>query len=157
MSVDDRGGEPTTGRRNADTIVSFLQGIRTIRRFRSEPVSQQVVEDVLEVARRPSSAMNLQPREFIVGRDRGTLRDLAGIEGYAGHQAGAAVAIVLVISGERAEQETFDKGGLSERISLADAAHGVGPASPGSLGVDERQIRASSRCHLNAWCEWRSL
>lgn len=113
-------------RRDADPLIAFLLGLRTVRRFRPEPVPQRVVEDVLEVARWSGSAMNLQPWEFVVVWDREMLRHLASVEGYAGHLAGAAVGIVLVMAGERAEQETFDEGRLGERISLTAAAHGVG-------------------------------
>lgn len=57
----------------------------------------------------------------------GTLERLAACEGYAGHLANAAVGVVLVMAGEpgKSEQETFDEGRLSERISPAAAAHGV--------------------------------
>ncbi len=112
--------------RGANAIVSFLRELRTVRRFRPGAIPRRVVEDILEVARWSGSAMNLQPWEFVVVWDRGTLEDLSRLEGYAGHLAGAAVGIVLVMAGERIEQETFDEGRVSERISLAAAAHGVG-------------------------------
>ncbi|MDQ4063770.1 MAG: hypothetical protein M3122_07770 [Actinomycetota bacterium] len=51
---------------------------------------------------------------------------LTRFEGYAGHLAGAAVGIVLAMAGQRIEQETFDEGRVSERISLIAAEHGVG-------------------------------
>ena len=59
-------------------------------------------------------------------RDRDTLRSLASVGGYAGHLAGAPLGIVLVMAGERAEQETYDEGRLAERIMLAAHAYGVG-------------------------------
>ena len=139
-------------RRDADPLIAFLLGLRTVRCFCPEPVPQQVIEDVLEVARWSGSAMNLQPWEFVVVWDREVLRDLASVEGYAGHLAGAAVGIVLVMAGERAEQETFDEGRLGERISLAAAAHGVGQASDGSPAAGGRPPKGSSGYPPNAWC-----
>ncbi len=112
--------------RDANAIVSFLRELRTVRRFRPGATPRRVVEDIFEVARWSGSAMNLQPWEFVVVWDLGTLEDLARLEGYAGYLAGAAVGIVLVMAGERIEQETFDEGRVSERISPAAAAHGVG-------------------------------
>ena len=108
--------------------ISLLKGLRAIRQFRPGPVPEQVVRDLLEVARWSGSASNTQPWELIVIRSRQTLQALARVEGYVGHLAGAPLAIVLVMAGDRGqiEQETFDEGRLSERIMLAAAAHGVG-------------------------------
>ena len=115
------GAEGTAGDR-----ISFLRSMRAVRSYRPEPVPDEVVGDVLEVARLSGSASNRQPWEIIVVRDRETLEDLAAVEGYADHLAGAPLGIVLVMAGERATQETYDEGRLSERIMLAAWAHGVG-------------------------------
>jgi len=113
-----------------DDPINFLKSLRTVRVFSGEPVSQEALDDILEVARWSGSARNRQPWKFLVVRDRGTLERLAALEGYAQHLAGAAVAIVLVMAGNPAkfEQETFDEGRLAERISLAAASHGLGAA-----------------------------
>ncbi|MDQ4002819.1 MAG: nitroreductase family protein [Actinomycetota bacterium] len=106
--------------------IAFLRSLRAVRQFRPDPVPQDVVDDILEVARWSGSAGNRQPWEFVVIRERNTLRGLATVEGYAGHLASAALGIVPVMAGERAEQETYDEGRLCERIMLAAFAHGVG-------------------------------
>ena len=106
--------------------IAFLRGLRAVRQFRPDPIPQEVVDDIFEVARWSGSAGNRQPWEFVVIRDRQTLRTLAAVEGYAGHLAGAALGIVLVMAGERAEQEIYDEGRLCERIMLAATAFKVG-------------------------------
>ncbi|HJQ29953.1 MAG TPA: nitroreductase family protein [Rubrobacter sp.] len=106
--------------------ISFVRGLRAVRSFRPDPVPQEVVDDILEVARWSGSAGNAQPWEIVVIRDRDTLRSLASVEGYADHLAGASLGIVLVMAGERRERETYDEGRLAERIMLAAHAHGVG-------------------------------
>lgn len=106
--------------------ISLLKGLRAVRQFRLDPVPEQVVRDLLEVARWSGSASNMQPWELIVIRNRQTLQALARAEGFVEHLAGAPLAIVLVMAGKQIEQETFDEGRLSERIMLAAAAHGVG-------------------------------
>ena len=116
----------TTGEPTARDRVSFLRTLRAVRSFRPDPVPQEVLDDVLEVARWSGSATNKQPWEFLIIRERDTLRSLASLGGYAGHLAGAPLGIVLVMAGERAEQETYDEGRLAERIMLAAHAHGVG-------------------------------
>ncbi|MDP9367937.1 MAG: nitroreductase family protein [Chloroflexota bacterium] len=107
-------------------LVAFLRSLRAIREFRPDPIPQQVVDDILEVGRWSGSAVNRQPWEFVVIRSRGTLDALAGIDGSAGHLAGASLGIVLVMAGKNVTQETYDEGRLSERMMLAAAAHGVG-------------------------------
>lgn len=116
----------TDDARIAKDRIAFLRRLRAVRRFRPDPVPQDVVDDLLEVARWTGSARNLQPWELVVIRDRQTLRALAEARGYAGHLAHASLGIVLVMAGERPEQETYDEGRLSERIMLAALAHGVG-------------------------------
>ncbi|MGH2532724.1 MAG: nitroreductase family protein [Thermomicrobiales bacterium] len=108
--------------------IAFLRGLRSVRAFRLDPVPQQVVDDILDVARWSGSAKNLQPWEFVVVHDRATLQALAALPGYVTHLAGAAFVIAIVLANERdrTEQETFDDGKVSERMMLAAAAHGVG-------------------------------
>lgn len=109
-------------------IIALLKRLRAVRQFRPDPVPQEVVDAVLEVARWSGSAGNRQPWEFVVIRNRETLQALAALEGFAHHLAGAALGIVLVMASEQGqvEQETYDEGRLSERIMLAASAYGLG-------------------------------
>ncbi len=131
-----------TGTDTARDRIAFLRGLRAVRQFRPDPVPREVVDDILEVARWSGSASNRQPWELVVIRDRATLQALAAVEGYAGHLAGAPLGIVLVMAGERRDQETYDEGRLSERIMLAAHAHGVG-SSIGWLVGDGREAAKS--------------
>jgi nitroreductase len=116
----------TTDERTGRDRISFLRTLRAVRSFRPDPIPQEVVDDVLEVARWSGSAGNQQPWEIVIVRERDTLRSLASVDGYANHLAEAPLGIVLVMAGERAERETYDEGRLAERIMLAAHAHGVG-------------------------------
>jgi len=113
---------------NAQNLVNFLKRLRAVRQFRPDPIPQEIVDTVLDVARWSGSASNKQPWEFVVIRNKETLSVLSKVEGYAAHLAGASVGIVLVMAGEhgQVEQETYDEGRLSERIMLAASAYGVG-------------------------------
>ncbi len=109
-------------------FIALLRGLRAVRQFRPGAIPQEVVDAILEVARWSGSASNRQHWEFVVIRERETLQALAKCEGYAGHMAGAALGMVLVMAGNPAlvDQETYDEGRLSERIMLAAGAYGVG-------------------------------
>ena len=124
--------------------IEFLRGLRTVRRFTDQPVPQAVVDDLLTVARWSGSANNRQPWVFVVVREREMLRRLSELEGYVGHLAGAALAIVLVMDGqpEQVEQETFDEGVLSQRLQLAAAVHGLGSAIGWFHGEGREQAKA---------------
>jgi nitroreductase len=132
--MDQPRSEPTANDRRPNgyadpsALVGFLKSLRTVRFFeQNKPVPGNVLQDVLEVARWSGSARNRQPWEFVVVRERETLERLAACEGRAAHLANAAIGIVLVMAGEPEffEQETFDEGRLSERISLTAASYGV--------------------------------
>ncbi len=136
---------------DTEELSEFLRSLRNVRWFRPERVPQGVLNSVLEVARWTGSAMNVQPWEFLVVRNRGTLRRLAAVEGHAEHLLGASVGIVIIMAGKIEEQETFDEGRLAERIMLACSAHGVAAsvgwfaqggqeAAKEILGIPERRL-----------------
>jgi nitroreductase len=106
--------------------ISFLRQLRAVRQFRPDPVPEAAIADIMQVVRWSGSASNQQPFELVLVSDREALRALAGMEGYAGHLAGAPLAAVLVMANRRPEQDTYDEGRLSERIMLAASAHGLG-------------------------------
>jgi nitroreductase len=123
----------------ARQVTDFLRSLRAVRQYEPTPVPEDVVSDILEVARWSGSASNQQPGEIVVVRERTTLEVLAGLGGYVGHLAGAALALVVVMPGKWEEGEIFDEGRLSERIMLAGLAHGLGSSIGwfGDSGSDE--------------------
>src|SRR5713101_9395054 len=80
-------------------LTDYLRSLRAVRDFQRKPVSDDVVQDILEVARWSGSASNRQFVEIIVIRKRETLRALAGLGGYVGHLRGAALGMLLVAPG----------------------------------------------------------
>src|ERR1700736_4417746 len=118
-------------------LTDFLRSLRAVREFQRKPVPEDVVQDILEVARWSGSASNRQFAQIILTQQRRTLEALAALPGYVGHLRGAALAMLLVMPGEWPEGETFDEGRLAERIMLAAWAHGVG-SSIGWLSPEGR-------------------
>ena len=114
----------------ASDHVRLLRELRSVRRFTAEPVDQRVIDDLLDVVRWTGSSSNRQPWELVLVRNRETLAALATIGGGPGarHLADAALAFVLVMTGERTD---FDAGRCVERILLALAAHGIGACVAG--------------------------
>jgi len=77
-----------------DAIEAILTR-RSIRRFRDEPVSDDLIETLLRAAMAAPSAGNQQPWHFVVIRDRETLDTTSTVHPYATMAAEAALAIVV--------------------------------------------------------------
>ncbi len=133
--------------------IAFLRKLNATRNFRPDPVPDDVVNNILQVARWSGSASNVQPWEFLVIRNRETLQKLSEISPNVRHAAGAPLGIVLVMTGDpnRVPHETYDEGRLSERIMLAAEAHGLGScigwfrpetmsAAKQALGIPENRL-----------------
>jgi nitroreductase len=129
---------------NPQQFIKLLRGLRSVRQFRPDPIPQEVIEAVLEVARWTGTASNRQHWELVVIKEKKTLQALAQCEGYAKHLAGAAMGIVLVMAGNPnlVDQETYDEGKLSERIMLAAEAYGVGSCIGWFRGQGRTDVKA---------------
>jgi nitroreductase len=100
---------------------------RAIRRFRTDPLPDEVIQAILNAGRRSQSSKNEQVWQFIAIRDKGILRDLSECGKYAGHLAGAALAVALVIPDPTAKfQILFDSGQAAAYMQLAAWELGVG-------------------------------
>ncbi len=103
---------------------------RAIRKFVDAPLEPEHLERILRAGRRSGSSKNLQRWDFIVGRDRAHLRELAAVGSYAGHLAGAAVGIALVTPNPAAADAPlsvmFDLGQAAAYMMLAAWELGIG-------------------------------
>ena len=112
-----------------DTLQA-IASLRVERHFSDRPVDDEVVRIILDAGRRAGSAKNLQRWDFIVVRDRARLAELAAVGPYAGHLAGATVAVALVTPDPRADgtplSVVFDLGRAAENMVLAAWELGIG-------------------------------
>jgi nitroreductase len=116
----------------------LLRSHRSVRRYAPKAIPEEVLLDIVEVARWTGSAKNLQLWEVVVVRERATLEALSRCGRYAEHLAGAAAAIVLVMQDAG---WAFDCGRLAQNVQLAAWAHGVGSCI-GTLAPEENEARA---------------
>ncbi|OGN87006.1 MAG: hypothetical protein A2X23_12560 [Chloroflexi bacterium GWC2_73_18] len=107
-----------------------IRRVRAVRRFADRPLPGDVVEQILDGARHAGSAKNLQRWDFIVVTDRETLARLGAVGPWAGHLAGAAVAIALVTPEPRGPgaplSVAFDLGRAAQNMVLSAWELGVG-------------------------------
>ena len=59
------------------SVLDIIRTRRSVRKYKNDPVPEEVLARVLEAVRLAPSAKNLQPWKFIVVRDRATKRKLA--------------------------------------------------------------------------------
>ncbi len=116
----------------------LMRALRVVRRFSDAPIPDDVLQDLLEVGRWTGSSKNTQPWEIVVVRERETLRALSKLGQFAGHVAGAQLALVLVMENAN---NAFDCGRLAERVMLAAWSYHVGTAI-GSIFPDDNARKA---------------
>jgi nitroreductase len=103
---------------------------RMVREFDGRPLDPDHLVRILNAGRRAASSKNLQRWDFIVCRDRDHLAELTGVGPYAGHLAGAAVAIALVTPDPGAADSPlsvmFDLGMAAANMMLSAWELGIG-------------------------------
>jgi nitroreductase len=106
--------------------IRFLRTLRAVRDYTSDPIPDDVLSDIIEVARWSGSASNVQGTDIVVVKDAAIKQRMGGLG--ARPAAGAAVVLVLVTAGvaDRHDLEVFDSGRMVERLLLAAKAHGIG-------------------------------
>jgi len=105
---------------------------RAVRRFKDEPLPEDVVNAILNAGRRSQSSKNSQPWQFIVIQDKATLKALSECGTWAGHLAGAALGVAILTPDPTEKFQTmFDAGQAAAYMQLAAWELGVGsvPAS----------------------------
>ena len=119
----------TDGKRVMDVWTAVITQ-RAVRSFSDEPVPDADLERILDAARRAPSSKNTQPWEFVVVSDRQRLRELARVGRYAGHLAGATVAVALVTVDpgrpEALAKELYDLGHATQSMMLVALELGIG-------------------------------
>ena len=62
-----------------DSLLELVKNRRSIRKFKTDPVSDEHIDKILEVARQAPSGLNSQPWEFIVITDPAMLDTLGWV------------------------------------------------------------------------------
>ncbi len=108
-------------------VFETISSKRAVREFKPDPLPPQIIQQILNAGRRAQSSKNRQPWNFIVIEDKATLAELSKLGDFAGHIAGAAVAIGIVTSDPFAHYSPFfDSGQSAAYMQLAAWELGVG-------------------------------
>ena len=118
----------------------LVKTLRAVRLFSDREIPDDILRDILDAGRWTGSAKNTQPWDLVVVRNRQTLAALAKCGQFAGHLAGARLAIGLVMRGDDVVTG-MDEGRLMQNLMLAAWAHGVGSCI-GSIFPADNEERA---------------
>ena len=120
-----------------------IRARRNVRAYQTEPVPAADLDRIAEAAWRAPSASNRQHWDFVIVTDPDQLRELSAVWRGAGHIAGAAAAIALVVPRTDDERtrllDYYDLGQATFAIALAAADLGIGTGHA-SVG-DQDQAR----------------
>jgi nitroreductase len=118
-----------------------IRARRNVRSYTSEPVPAADLDRIAEAGWRAPSASNRQHWDFVIVTDREQLRELSTVWQGAGHIAGAAAAIALVLPQVKDDRtrvvDQYDLGQATYAIMVAAADLGVGTGHS-SVGDQER-------------------
>jgi len=104
--------------------LSVLAARRSVRRFADQAVPRDVLEQMVDAARRAPSARNVQPWEFVVVTDGATCRWLGELTDHGKFIADARACVVVLCADTKYYLE--DGCAAVENLLVAGAALGVG-------------------------------
>ena len=111
---------------NAREVTRELCRVRQARQYRPDPVPDDVVAELLEIARWTGSSRNTQPWHFIVVTDKEQLRQISQLRTPINWVADAPLAIAIVLEGASEVGETYDEGRVTERLLIGAHLLGLG-------------------------------
>lgn len=116
-------------------VFEAVRTVLAVRSYQDRPVPDDVVRRIVEAARLTGSSMNRQPWQFVVVRDRDTLRRLGELARSGPYIADAPLAIAVAV--ERASKfAVSDASRAVQSMVLTAWAEGVGSNWAGFGGLD---------------------
>ena len=119
--------------------MDVFEAVRTllaVRSYRDTPVSEALVQKIVEAGRTTASAKNAQPWHFIVVQNPGTLHQLAALvppDAYGPYIDQAPLAIVVAL--EKSPLAVADASRAIQSMLLTAWAEGVGANWVGFQGM----------------------
>jgi nitroreductase len=111
---------------SAGNTNEVMRHVRQARQYKPDPVPQEVIEELLDVARWTGSSRNTQPWHFIAITDKGQLQKISELRTAINWVAGTPLAIAIVLNGDSDISEAYDEGRVTERLMIGAHALGLG-------------------------------
>jgi nitroreductase len=136
--------------------IELIRTVRQARQYRTDPVPDDVLAELLGVARWTGSSRNSQPWHFVVVTDKEQLRRISELRPPINWVAGAPLGIAIVLDGASGTSEAYDEGRVTERLLIAARMRGLG-GGVAWYGDDAQQTQAKQILDIPAERTARSL
>lgn len=113
-------------------VAEAIRTKRAVRKFEDKRLPEELTLTILNAGRRSQSSKNEQTWQFLAIQDKSILKAVSELGEWAGHIAGAALAVAILTTDPMAKFQTmFDAGQAAAFMQLAAWELGVGscPAS----------------------------
>ncbi|HEY73983.1 MAG: nitroreductase family protein [Chloroflexi bacterium] len=124
----------------SEEMIQTIFARRSIRKYTSEPISEENVQTLLEAAMAAPSGSNIKPWHFIVVSDREMLDALADVHPHGKMLYDAALCVAVCGVPEESRYWVQDCSAATENLLLAVAALGLGAVW---LGVHPKEERVA--------------
>jgi nitroreductase len=141
---------------NSREVTREIRNVRQARLYKPDAVPDDVLHELLEIARWTGSSRNTQPWEFIVVTDPEQLRKISQVRTPINWVADAPLAIAIVLNGENSLSEAFDEGRVTERLLIGARLLGLGGGTAW-FGDDSQQAAAKEILGIPAQRTARSV
>jgi nitroreductase len=121
---------------------------RSVRKYEQKAIPDSVLEELLRAAMQAPSARNLQPWEFLIIKDRDTLKRIPDYHPYASMVPGAGAAILVCGNTELQDHPGYialDCAAAVQNLLLEAVNQGLGAVW---LGVFPREERMKAMTEL---------
>ena len=136
-------------------MLDFIKARRSIRKYTSEPVTDEQIQTLLEAAMAAPSASNRQTWEFVVVRDAGLCKKLGQVHQWADMVAEAPVVFVVCGRANDSRHWIEDCSAATENLLLAVTALGLGAVWIGIHPDRDREAHVQRTLRLPD--VWRTL
>ena len=103
-----------------------IRRVSQIRLYTADAVPDDVIAELLELARWTGSSRNSQPWHFVVVRDTEKLKAISALRPNINWAASAPVGIAIVLDGASPMSEAYDEGRVTERLLTGATMLGYG-------------------------------
>ncbi len=135
--------------------MSIIFKRHSVRRFKDEKVSDELIENLLKAGMQAPSSCNSQPWEFIVVSDKEDKEAISKMHRFASPAAGASHLIITL--GNLNEAKVIgmieqDLGACNENILLQATHEGLGAVWLGFHPIEDRTLRLKEYLNIPDYC-----
>jgi nitroreductase len=141
---------------NALEVTEEMRKVRQARQYKPDPISDEILNELLTVAQWTGSGRNTQPWHFIVVNDKAQMHSISRLRESINWVADAPLGIAIVLTGGRDVTGAYDEGRVSERLLIAARLLGLG-GGVAWYGDDEQQEAAKELLGVPAELTTRSI